>query len=239
MAREVCDDSSKASWGIWAYREYRRLLDGELMAVCRIYAEVKLADLPVRERKEAQGWLTSAYQEAKRAREHMGERIKGIEVLRALPCPATEGSPLRSPRRGARGVALCEADGAGTKPWEQAEEAAVRARLQAARAVGTPERPQLAEGVDAGSEETGSGQQKDSTCPRTPSGAKADLVDSTSESDTSDPGGMPQLFRGPAGLGACPQKLPCTLTRRPGNEKAKREVAVQEAEGLPAVGARK
>jgi hypothetical protein len=116
MAREVCDDSTKAGWGIWAYREYRRLLDGELMAVCRTYAEVKVADLPVREREEAQGWLTSAYQEAKRAREHMGECVKGIKMLRPH-----------------------QAEGAGTKPWEQAEEAAARARLQAARAVGTPE----------------------------------------------------------------------------------------------------
>jgi hypothetical protein len=59
MAREVCDDSTKAGWGIWAYREYRRLLDGELMAVCRTYAEVKSADLLVREREEAQRWLTT------------------------------------------------------------------------------------------------------------------------------------------------------------------------------------
>ena len=34
MAREVCDDSTKADWGIWTYREYRSLLDDEMMAVC-------------------------------------------------------------------------------------------------------------------------------------------------------------------------------------------------------------
>ncbi len=33
MAREICDDSSKADWTFWAYREYRRLLDKEIMAV--------------------------------------------------------------------------------------------------------------------------------------------------------------------------------------------------------------
>ncbi|MFO0001524.1 MAG: hypothetical protein ACK559_10360, partial [bacterium] len=91
----------------------------------------------------------------------------------------------------------------GSKPRRRV----ARARLQAARAIGTPERSQLAEGVDTGSEETGSGQQKDSTGPRTPGRTEVDLVDSTSESDTSDPGGMPQLFRGAAGLSACPSKL--------------------------------
>ncbi len=61
MAREICDDSTKANWNTWSYREYRRLLGEETMAVCRIYAEVELADLPVREGKEAKGWLTSAH----------------------------------------------------------------------------------------------------------------------------------------------------------------------------------
>jgi hypothetical protein len=78
--------------------------------------------------------------------------------------------------------------GAGRKPREQAEEAAARARLQAARATGTPGGLQLAEGLVYGPEETGSRRQGDSTCPRTPSRAEVDLVDSTSESDTSDPG---------------------------------------------------
>jgi hypothetical protein len=238
MAREVREDSTKADWGIWAYREYRRLLDDEMMAVCRIYAEVELADLSVREGKEAQGWLTCAHQDAERAQEHIGEHIRKREGLWALLYPDVEDSSPRTQQRRARGRVFLGAKGAGTKPRKQAKLAAARARLQAARAIGRPERSQLAEGVDTGSEETGSGQQRDSTCPRTPSRAKADLVDSTSESDTSDPGGMPQLFRGAAGLGACPPKLLCMLSRQPGNEKARREVAVQEAEELPAVDTR-
>jgi hypothetical protein len=195
MAREVREDSTKANWGVWAYREYRRLLDDEMMAVCRIYAEVKLADLSVRERKEAQGWLTCVHQDVQRARGHIGEHIGKREKLRALLYPDAEDSSPRTQKRRARGRVFLGAEGAGTKPRKQAKLAAARARLQAARATGTPERSQLAEGVDTGSEETGSGQQRDSTCPRTPSRAKADLVDSNSESDTSDPGGMPQLFR--------------------------------------------
>jgi hypothetical protein len=55
MAQEICDDSTKAGWTTCSYREYRRLLDEEMMAVRQIYAEVKLADLPVREGKEARG----------------------------------------------------------------------------------------------------------------------------------------------------------------------------------------
>ncbi len=45
MAREVCEDSTKANWGVWAYRKYKKLLDDEKMAVRRMYA--------VCERKEA------------------------------------------------------------------------------------------------------------------------------------------------------------------------------------------
>ncbi len=48
-------------------------------AVCRTYAEVELADLPVREGKEARGWLTSAHQDAERAREHISEHIRRRE----------------------------------------------------------------------------------------------------------------------------------------------------------------
>jgi hypothetical protein len=36
MAQEICDDSTKAKWSTWSYREYRRLLDEEMLAVCRI-----------------------------------------------------------------------------------------------------------------------------------------------------------------------------------------------------------
>jgi hypothetical protein len=238
MAQEIGDDSTKTGWSIWSYKEYRRLLDEEMMEVCRVYAEVELADLPVSKGKEAKGWLTSAHQEAERAREHIGERIKGIKVLQALLYPATEGLSLRSQQRRARGMALRKAKGADAKPREQAEEAAVRARLQAARATGTLGRSQLAEEADTKSKETRGGQQRDPTCPRTSSGAKVDLVDSTSESDTSDPGGMPQRFRGPVGQGACPPKPPHTLPHQQGGEKVRTEVAMQEAEELPAVDTR-
>jgi hypothetical protein len=132
-----------------------------------------------------------------------------------------------------------ETRGTSTKPREQAEEAAARARLQATRATGMPGRSQLAEEADTGIEETRSGQPRDPTCPHTPSEAKADLVDSTSESDTSDPGGMPQLFRGPADQGACPPKLPRMLPRRQADGKVGSEVAVQGAEELPTADARK
>jgi hypothetical protein len=115
-----------------------------------------------------------------------------------------------------------ETKGAGTKPRKQAEGAAARARLQAGREAGTPGRSQLPGEADTETEETRSGQQRDPTCPRTPSGAKADLVDSTSESDTSDRGGMPQLFRGPAGLGTCPPKLPRMLPRRRNDKKGQK-----------------
>jgi hypothetical protein len=138
MAREVCEDSTKADWGVWAYREYRRLLDEEMMAVCQIYAEIELADLPVREGKEAQGWLTRAHQDAERAREHIGEHIRKREGLRALLYPDVEDSSPRTQQRRVRGRAFLEAKGAGTKPRKQAELAAARARLQATRATGTP-----------------------------------------------------------------------------------------------------
>ncbi len=90
MAREVCDDSTKVRWTPWTYREYRRLLDDEMMAVCRIYAEVELADLPVREGKEALGWLRSAHRNIEYACEHIGMRIRG-----AGEC----GAPLSLPKR--------------------------------------------------------------------------------------------------------------------------------------------
>jgi hypothetical protein len=109
-----------------------------MMAVCRVYAEVDLADLPVSKGKEAKGWLTGAHQDAERAREHISERIKRKKVLWALLYPATESLSLRSQHRRARGMALREAKGDGAKPWKQAEDAAARARLQANR---TPEAP--------------------------------------------------------------------------------------------------
>jgi hypothetical protein len=96
MSREVCDDSTKANWSIWSYREFRRLLDEEMMTVCRIYAEVELADLPVRQGKEAKGWLTSAHMDADCTRGHIGGHIKKKEELRALLYPGMESSSLRS-----------------------------------------------------------------------------------------------------------------------------------------------
>ncbi len=58
---------------------------------------------------------------------------------------------------------------------------------------------------------TRNGRQGNSACPRALDRAEVDLVDLTSESDTSDPGGLPQLFRGPAVLGACSPKKPRML----------------------------
>jgi hypothetical protein len=140
MARKVCDDSTKADWAIRVYHEYRRLLGEEMMAVCRTYAEVKRDDLPVHEGREAQEWLTGAHGNVKRAREHIGMHI------RRLAGAGEFGTPLQTPKRAyshqqqvkrrARVMAYSRTRGAGTKPQEQAEEAAARARLQAARATG-------------------------------------------------------------------------------------------------------
>jgi hypothetical protein len=133
MAREVCEDSTQADWGVWAYREYRRLLDDEMMAVCRIYAEVELADLPVREGKEAQGWLMIMHRNIERTREHIGMRIRGAGEWGAPPSLPVGGYShrQREKRRAVRATL-------------QAEAAATRARLQAARVTGMPGRSQLA-----------------------------------------------------------------------------------------------
>jgi hypothetical protein len=81
MAQEIGDDSTKTEWSIWSYEHYRRLLEEEVVEATRAYAEIELADLPVSKGKEAKGWLTSAHQEAERAQEHIGERIKELKVL--------------------------------------------------------------------------------------------------------------------------------------------------------------
>jgi hypothetical protein len=107
-----------------------------MMAVCRIYVEVELADLPVREGKEAKGWLTSAHKDAECAREHIGARIRRSEELKRLPYPVKESSSLRSQRRRAQGAAFLEAKGPNSKSRKQAQGAADQARLQANR---TPE----------------------------------------------------------------------------------------------------
>ena len=75
MAQEVCNDSTKANWTAWTFREYGRLLDEEMVAICQIYREVELTSLPVRKEKEAREWLTSAHRDAEHAREHIGTRI--------------------------------------------------------------------------------------------------------------------------------------------------------------------
>jgi hypothetical protein len=72
----------------------------------------------------------------------------------------------------------------------------------------------VADEADMKTTGTRSDRQRDPTYPSAPDGAKVDLVDSTSEADTSDPGGMPQLFRGPQVLGARPPKAPRMLPRR-------------------------
>ncbi len=106
------------------------------MAVCQIYAEVELADLPVREGKEAKGWLTSAHEDAECAREHIGAHIRKKEELKMLCGPDEESSSLPSRRRKARGGACRKAEGASTRSRKQARDAAAQARLQASR---TPE----------------------------------------------------------------------------------------------------
>jgi hypothetical protein len=236
MTKEMDDNSTKTEWSIWSYKHYRRMLDEEMAEACRIYAEVELADLPVSKGKEAQKWLTGAHGNVKRAHERISMHIRRLGGAGEL------GAPLQTPKRV---YTLKQQERRRTQllahrkaKQEQAKEAAARARLQAARATGAPEGSQLAGGVDTGSKETGGGHQRDSACPRTPGGAKVDLVDSTSESDTSDPGGMPQLFRGAAGLSACPLRPPCMLPHQTGHEKARREVATQEAGELPAVDVR-
>jgi hypothetical protein len=61
IAQEVCEDSTKANWGVWAYRKYRKLLDNEVVAVRRMYTEANMANLSVRERKEALRWVKCAH----------------------------------------------------------------------------------------------------------------------------------------------------------------------------------
>jgi hypothetical protein len=90
-AWEICDDTSKADWTHQTYREYRRLLDEEMMAVCQIYAEVALADLPVREGKEARGMVDKRAQGCRmRARAHRHAHQK-IRRAQGAPIPCQEG----------------------------------------------------------------------------------------------------------------------------------------------------
>jgi hypothetical protein len=183
MAQETGSDSTETAW---TYHERRRLLDDEMMAVCRIYAEVELADLPVREGERAQRWLTITHRNIERAREHIGVRIRAAGEWGAPPSlPAGRHSYRQEDRRRAVRATL------------QAEAAATRARLQAVRTGGVPGKPQPAAKADTETEETRSGRPRGPTYPRAPSETKAGLAESDSETDTSDPGGMPQLFREP------------------------------------------
>jgi hypothetical protein len=114
MAREICDDSTKADWSAWAYHEYRRLLDIEMMAVCQIYAEVKLADLPVREGKEAREWLTSMHREVECARGHIGMRIRDAGERGKLLYPSVRRySHHQQRKRRARVAMFCRNTSAG------------------------------------------------------------------------------------------------------------------------------
>ncbi len=249
---------------------YRRLLDVEMMAVCQIYAEVKLADLPVREGKEAREWLTSTQREVECAREHIGMRIRGAGERRTLLHPPKRRySHHQQQKRRARVAMFYETRGAGAMSRRQAQDAVDRARLQASR---TPEgateppgsepggvsfkghqegnkeavtqrvfvrglpraalrqvprhaaiiawmqgivsptsrvrpvqtikkskKPQVADEAAKRAmrlpEGTESDQRENSACPRALGGAEVGLADTASESDTSDPGGMPQLRR--------------------------------------------
>jgi hypothetical protein len=90
MAQEACSDSTETTW---TYHEHRRLLDDEMMAVCRIYAEVEWTDLPAHEGERARKWLMSTCKDIERAREHVAMRIREAGEW---------GAPLLSLRGGTR-----------------------------------------------------------------------------------------------------------------------------------------
>ncbi len=73
MAQEVCNDPTETAW---TYHENRRLLDDEMMAICRVYAEVEWADLPAHEGERAQKWLMSTHKNIEHARENVAMRIR-------------------------------------------------------------------------------------------------------------------------------------------------------------------
>jgi hypothetical protein len=135
MAQETCNDSTETAW---TYHEHRRLLDDKMMAVCRIYAEVELADLPVHEGERAQKWLMITHKNIERAREHIGMRIRDAGEWGAPPSlPEGRYSCRQRDRRWAVRATL------------QAEAAATRARLQAVRTGGMLGKPQPAAKADA------------------------------------------------------------------------------------------
>jgi hypothetical protein len=73
---------------------------------------------------------------------------------------------------------------------------------------------QVAGEATARAAKTRSGRQEKPACPHALKGAKAGLVDTSSESDTSDAGGMPQLFRRPMAPSAYSPKVPRVVSRR-------------------------
>jgi hypothetical protein len=188
MAQEACNDSTETAW---TYHEHRRLLDDEMMAVCRIYAEVEWADLSAHEGERAQKWLMITHKNIEHAREHVAMRIREAGEWGAPPSlPEGRYSYRQEDRRRTVRATL------------QAEAAATRVRLQAVEANGVSGRPQPVTKVSTEIEEIRGSRPRGPAYPCAPSGTKAGLAKLDSETDTSDPGGMSQLFREPRALSA-------------------------------------
>jgi len=181
------------------------------MAVCRVYAEVEWADLPVHDGERAQKWLTNAHKNIERAREHVAMRIREAGEWGAPPSlPEGRYTYRQETRRRVVRATL------------QAKAAAARVQSQTTEANGASGRPQPVAKVGTEAEEVESGRPKDTACPWQPRGTKASLTELDSEIDTPDPGGMPQLFREPRALSA---GLPEALRRLMRRWTATRETA--------------
>jgi hypothetical protein len=145
----------------------------------------------------------STHKNIKRAREHVAMRIREAGEWGAPPSlPEGRYSYRQEGRRRIVRAAL------------QAEATAAHVRPQAAEAGGVSGRPQLVTEVSTETEELRSGRPKGTAYPCEPSGTKASLTELDSEIDTSDPGGMPQLFREPRALSAGLPKALRRLMRR-------------------------
>ncbi len=83
--------------------------------------------------------------------------------------------------------------------------------------------------VGTETEEVESGRPKGSAYPGAPGGTKASLRELNGESDTPNPGGMPQLFREPRALSA---GLPEALRRLMRRWTATREAAQRPGEAV-------
>jgi hypothetical protein len=188
MAQEACNDSTETAW---TYHEHRRLLDDEMMAVCRIYAEVEWADLPAHEGEKAQKWLMITHRNIERAREHVAMRIREAGEWGAPPSlPKGRYSYRQEDRRRVVRATL------------QAEAAATQVRLQAVGTDGASGKPQPVTKADTETKETRGGRPRGPAYPCVTSRTRAGQAELDSETDTSDPGGMPQLFREPRALSA-------------------------------------